>query len=107
MKWADRFGRHADGRVRDLRPSGPDDLYDQRRRSGAASCCGAAAGCSDTIDFDALPQYWAEADDKVSIEVDGRTENHYLSRVEFDLTGGPMRCRTRTVATGGLGRRSS
>jgi hypothetical protein len=50
------------------------------------------------LDFDALPMYWADVDDRVKITVQGSTENHYLASVTYDLAGGPMRCRTRTLA---------
>jgi hypothetical protein len=55
-------------------------------------------GLSKYIDFDALPIPYLEPDDKVRIVVAGQEEAHYVQRIEFDLAGGPMRVRTRTLA---------
>jgi len=100
MKWGDRFGRMpmVDSRTVSRKT---DDFYDSMKSRGR-KLLRRRGGMLRYFDFDALPQYWAEPDDKVSITVEGITENHYLSMVEFDLNGGPMRCRTRTVATGSL-----
>lgn len=98
MVWGDRFGRMplVESRTFTQRTS---DLHDRMETRGR-KLLRRRGGMLRFIDFDALPQYWAEPDDKVSITINGKTENHYLSSVEFDLTGGPMRCTTRTVATG-------
>lgn len=100
MAYGDRFGRLPLVESRTVNKP-PDDFWDTMQRRGRR-LLRRRGGMLRYHDFDALPQYWAEPDDKVSVTVDGRTENHYLASVEFDLTGGPMRCRTRTVATGTL-----
>jgi hypothetical protein len=100
MAWSDRFGRVplVESRTYSKRPSDFHDVMQKRTRKLLRR----RGGMLRYHDFDSLPQYHAEPDDKVSITVNGRTENHYLSSVEFDLTGGPMRCRTRTISTGTL-----
>lgn len=100
FRWGDRAGRMpmVDSRTFNKRPDDMTDMMSSRGRKLLRR----RGGMLRYHEFDALPQWWAEPDDKVSITVDGRTESHYLSSVEFDLTGGPMRCRTRTVATGDL-----
>lgn len=98
MVWGDRFGRMPLVESRTFTQK-TTDLHDRMETRGR-KLLRRRGGMLRFIDFDALPQYWAEVDDKVSITINGKTENHFLSSVEYDLTGGPMRCRTRTVATG-------
>lgn len=50
------------------------------------------------LDLDTLPLYWVEPDDKVRVQVGGRTEHHYVQRVELPLDGSPMRIRTRIAS---------
>lgn len=50
------------------------------------------------IDFAMLGGYHLEPDDKVKIRwADGRSEDHYVQSVEFDLKGGPTKLRTREL----------
>ena len=49
------------------------------------------------IDFAMLGGYWLEPDDKVQLQFDGRTEDHYVQSIVFKLFGGETVVRTRSL----------
>lgn len=53
-----------------------------------------------SLDLDAVGLYWVEPDDRVRVQYAGRTEYHFVSSIEFDLSGqSPARIRTRSLNT--------
>jgi hypothetical protein len=74
-----------------------DDIKNRRIRR-AKKLLQRRRGLIKYLDFDALPLYWLEPDDRVRIPPAVGHYDFYIQRIEFDLAGGPMRCRTRTMS---------
>jgi hypothetical protein len=49
------------------------------------------------IDFAMVGGYHLEPDDKVKLVFDGKTEDHYVQSIEWNLAGGETRVRTRSL----------
>lgn len=98
MAWGDIAGRIPLVETKDVHKI-TANLQD-RQTQRAKKLLKRRRGMTKFIDFDALPSYWVEPDDRVELSIAGGEENYYLERIEIDLTGGPMRCRTRILNTG-------
>ena len=58
-----------------------------------------------SVDLDAVGLYWVEPDDRVKVKYAGRTEDHYVASIDFDLSGAePARIRTRSLTVTDPGR---
>jgi len=97
IAWGDVFGRIPLVETKDVHKI-TSNLTD-RQTQRAKKLLKRRRGMTKFIDFDALPSYWVEPDDRVQLSIAGAEENYYLERIELDLEGGPMRCRTRVLTT--------
>lgn len=100
IAWGDIFGRIPLVETKDVHKitSGMESRQTQR----AKKLLKRRRGMIQFIDFDALPSYWVEPDDRVQLAIGATAANYFLERIEFDLTGGAMRCRTRVLTTPSL-----
>lgn len=111
VDWGDTFGRIPiviDRDVKDLKKwgQGGAETWNEMQAAYTARArhlLHRRRGVVRYIDLDCVPLYWLEPDDKVNLkwrvgeDNDVRVESHYAQMVEFDLAGGPMRVRTRSL----------
>lgn len=100
IAWGDIFGRIPLVETRDVHKI--TESMTDRQEQRAKKLLKRRRGMTKFIDFDALPSYWVEPDDRVALTIAGAEENYYLERIEFDLSGEAMRCRTRVLSTPSL-----
>jgi len=101
IAWGDVFGRIPLVETKDVDKI-TDPLTD-RQTQRARKLLKRRRGMVQFVDFDAIPSYWVEPDDRVTVSINGAAPaNYYLERIEFDLTGDAMRCRTRVLTTPSL-----
>lgn len=100
IAWGDVFGRIPLVETRDVHKI--TTTMEDRQTQRAMKLLKRRRGMVQFVDFDALPSYWVEPDDRVQLVINGVEENYFLERIELDLTGGPMRCRTRILTTPSL-----
>jgi hypothetical protein len=96
VAWGDRFGRMPlviSPNVHKIN----DDVKD-RQTVHAQRLLHRRRGLIRNLDIDAAPLYWLDADDRVNLTFEGHTEKHYAQAVEFDIGGGPMHVRTRSLS---------
>jgi len=97
IAWGDRFGRMPFVKERNVKKITAALLNDAQ--SDAKRLLHRRRGVIRYLDLDAAGLYWVEPDDKIRVSYGGMVENHYVQRVEFDLTGqAPARLRTRQLA---------
>lgn len=97
IAWGDVFGRIPMVETRDVHRITSTLMDRQTKR--AKKLLKRRRGMVQFVDFDALPSYWVEPDDRVALTINGYDADYYLERIEFDLTGDAMRCRTRVLTT--------
>lgn len=100
--WGDQFGRIPIVDERSVKTITDGVVSDQKSR--AKRMLHRRRGVVRYIDLDATGLYWIEPDDKVTVRwgsgtATERSENHFVQRVEFDLSGrNPIRIKTRQLA---------
>lgn len=73
-----------------------DEIVKQQQ-SRASTMLARRRGVVRYIDLAMLGGYWLEPDDKVQIQFDGLSEDHYVQAIEFPLAGGATKVRTRSL----------
>lgn len=95
--WGDAFGR-----IPIVQQDNVDRINDSvknDRRQKAQALLRRRLGVVRYLDMDVAPIYWLEPDDTIKVQWAGRTEYHFVQRVEIDLAGKrPMRVRTRQLS---------
>ena len=100
IAWGDVFGRIPLVETKDVHKI--TVAMEDRQTQRAKKLLKRRRGMVQFVDFDALPSYWVEPDDRVEVSINGRTADYFLERIELDLTGDAMRCRTRVLTTPSL-----
>lgn len=97
IAWGDVFGRIPMVETKDVHKF--SEAMEERQTKRAKKLLKRRRGMIQFIDFDALPTYWVEPDDRVELQIGAAEHAYFLERIEFDLTGEAMRCRTRVLTT--------
>jgi hypothetical protein len=101
VAWGDKFGRVPIVISQDVEKITSELLANRQRR--ANHLLHRRRGVIRYIDMDCLPLLWLEADDKIRLlwhegtSSTATREDHFVQRIEFDLTGGAMRLKTREL----------
>jgi hypothetical protein len=95
VSYGDSFGRIPI--VRDKNVVKITDAIVAQQQSWANTLLSRRRGVVRYIDFTMAGGYHLEPDDKVKLNFDGRTEDHYVQSITFDLKGGETKVRTREL----------
>jgi hypothetical protein len=96
--WGDRYGRQNVVIEKAVHVITDDVVSAQRQR--AKRLLHRRGGVVRSCDIDVVGCYWLESDDRIKVQYDGRTEFHFVSSIEFDISGeSPARIRTRSLTT--------